>query len=133
MNKLAYLKSARQRFNNSVSYSQNTRMATYQDRFLDPARKVPFKHSWGMLAHMYDLRMWVLTYAPPSPDQVQKMQELHRINSEMWYLYSDALWKRIIAGVGLYFLTTKIFKHRFANRGKKDSHDVSYRDTVGHL
>ena len=82
---------------------------------------------------MHDLRAWVITYAPPSPGQVQKMQEMHRINSEMWYLFTEALWKRIIAAIGLYFFFVKLMKHKYANRGSKDSHDKSYRDTVGHM
>ena len=51
----------------------------------------------------------------------------------MWYMFSEALWKRLLIGTALFFLTTKIFKHKFANRGKKDSHDASYRDTTAHL
>ena len=51
----------------------------------------------------------------------------------MWYLFTEALWKRIIAAIGLYFFFVKLMKHKYANRGSKDSHDKSYRDTVGHM
>ena len=103
------------------------------DIFTKPGFKIPFKHTWANLAHMHDLRVWTLAYAPARQGQLQKMQEIHRLNSEMWYLVSESIWKRIIAGVFLYFICNKLWKHKFMNRGKKDSHDASFRDTVGHM
>lgn len=51
----------------------------------------------------------------------------------MWYQVSEAVWKRFLIAVALWFFFNKIAKKKYMNRGKKDSHDISYRDTVGHL
>ena len=82
---------------------------------------------------MHDLRMWVLAYAPARFGNMQKLQEIYRLNAEMNYLIQEALWKRFLAGVALWFLMNKIFKNKFVNRGKKDSHEAGYRDTVAHI
>lgn len=133
MNKLSYLKSARQRLRDDVTYSKNIRMHTYEDVLLKEGNKVQFKHSWANLAHMHDLRVWTLAYAPYTTGSLQRLQEIHRLNSEMWYLIGESLWKRFFVGVFLWFFINKIAKAKYMNRGKKDSHDVSYRDTVGHM
>ena len=66
-NKLAYMKSARQNLRESVSYQNNISMSRFQDRHREIEKKgiaVPFKNSWAMLAHMQDLRLWTIAYAP---------------------------------------------------------------------
>ena len=82
---------------------------------------------------MHNLRTWTIAYAPSSKDNLKRLQELHRINNEMWYYVSNAMWKRIIAGVFLWFFINKIAKHRFMNNGPKDSHDLGWRDVAAHM
>jgi len=37
------------------------------------------------MAHMHDLRVWTIAYAPSKSNNLQRMQEIHRLNNEMWY------------------------------------------------
>ena len=83
-----------------------------------------------MLCHMHDLRLWTISYAPSKTNNLQRMQELHRINNEALYMLSNAMYKRIIIGVFLYFIINKLAKKRFLNNGSKDSHEVSWRDNT---
>ena len=108
-------------------------MHNYKDFWLQPGAKVPFKHTYATLKQMHDLRVWTICYAPSTTNNLKRLQELHRINSEMWYYVSDAMWKRIIAGVFLWFFITKIAKKRFMNNGAKDSHDFGWRDVTAHM
>ncbi len=64
MDKLNYLKSAKQQFRDMTRLSRSYRQPTFIDKFLQPGLKVPFKHDWAILAHMHDLRVWTLAYAP---------------------------------------------------------------------
>lgn len=68
--------------------NRNYRQAEFKDRFLVPGKKVPFKHDWALMAHMHDLRVWTLAYAPMRINNLQRMQELHHLNNEMWYIFS---------------------------------------------
>lgn len=51
----------------------------------------------------------------------------------MWYYVSEALWRRILFGIGFWFFVTKIAKHRYMNNGQVDSHDTSLRDVAAHM
>ena len=136
MNKLSFMKTRQAKALESVRYVTNIKPAGFVDRYSDREQKglpVQFKHSWAMIAHMNDLRMWTLAYAPTQKNGLQRMQEMHRLNNEAIYLVQDALWKRIIVGVFLWFLVNKIAKKRFLNNGAKDSHDGSFRDTTATL
>ena len=62
MNKLNYMKPALQRFKETIRPSRYTRQPTFKDRVL--ASGLEFKHSWANLAHMHDLRVWFICYAP---------------------------------------------------------------------
>jgi hypothetical protein len=95
-------------------------------------KDLEFKHSWANLAHMHDLRVWTIAYAP-GKNNLQRMQEIHRLNNEMWYQVGNAMWKRIIALIFLYFFFTKIAKKRFMNNGSKDSHEANYREAPAHM
>ena len=135
-NKLAYMKSTRQNLREAVSYRNNISMNRFTDRHRDIEKKgiaVPFKNSWALLAHMQDLRLWTITYAPSKMNNLQRMQELHRINNEALYMISNSMYKRIIFGVLLWFFINKMAKKRLLNNGAKDSHDVSFRDTTAHM
>jgi hypothetical protein len=70
---------------------------------------------------MHDLRVWTLAYAPSRINNLQRLQEIHQLNNEMWYLVSSALWKRILVLFVFWFLTTKIYKKKFMNQGNFDS------------
>ena len=37
------------------------------------------------MAHMHDLRVWTICYAPNKTSNLQRMNEIHRLNNEMWY------------------------------------------------
>ena len=105
--------------------SNHTRSPAYNDKFLDPiqnpGRKLKFEHTWSMMAHMHDLRVWTLAYAPSNKNNLKRMQELHRLNAEMWYQVSNALWKRLIFMFFFYFFVTKTKKSRYMNQGMTDS------------
>ena len=131
--KLGYFKTFPQRFRDYTKYSNNLRPAEYNDHWLNPGLKTPFSQNWAMLKHMHDLRVWTIAFAPSTKNNLQRLQEIHRINTEMWYYVSDAMWKRIIAGIFLYFFITKVAKHKFMNNGAKDSHDASWRDVSAHM
>ena len=78
-----------------------------KDKYVELEKKgqaVPFKHSWAMLSHMHDLRLWTIAYSPSKINNLQRLQELHRINNEALYLIQSSLWKRIILGffIGLH-------------------------------
>lgn len=94
---------------------------------------MPFRHDWKTLAHMHDLRLWTIAYAPSYHNNLQRLQELHRLNNEMWYMVSQVLWRRVVILTILWFLVNKIFKRRLLNQGQWDSHDASYRDTTAHM
>ena len=75
-NKLAYMKSTRQNLREAVSYRNNISMNRFTDRHRDIEKKgiaVPFKNSWALLAHMQDLRLWTITYAPSKMNNLQRM------------------------------------------------------------
>ncbi len=133
MDKLAYLKSNKQVLRDSLRLSRSYRQPTFVDRFLKKGEKVPFKHSWSMMAHMHDLRVWTLTYAPSRLNNLQRLQEIHLLNQEMWYQVSSAIWKRILIMIGLWFFVTRFAKKRYMNQGMFDTHDAQYRDTPAHL
>ena len=136
MNKLSYMKPARQNLRESVSYANNIGMTQYEDKHKQLEQKglrIPFKHNWAMLCHMHDLRLWTIAYAPSKQNNLQRMQEIHRINNEAIYMTSTALYKRIILGVFLWFVVNKMAKGKFLNNGAKDSHEVSFRDNTATL
>ena len=132
-NKLSYFKTGPQKMRDYLRFSNNTRQHDYQDKWLTPGLKIPFKHHYATLAHMHDLRVWTLAYAPSTRNNLQRIQEIHRLNTEMWYYVSQAMWKRIFAGIALWFFINKIAKHRYMNNGQKDSHDTALRDVAGHM
>jgi hypothetical protein len=64
MDKLQLLKTQRLALRDTLRLSNSYRQSKYVDKFLQPGTKAPFKQSWAMMAHMHDLRVWTLTYAP---------------------------------------------------------------------
>ena len=88
-NKLAYLKSARQRVTESISYNNSIGTTVFKDKHIDLQEKglpIGFKHSWALLAHMNDLRLWTIAYAPSKTKNLERMQDVHRINNEAIYM-----------------------------------------------
>ena len=124
MEKAGYLKNATQRFRDYCRLSRHYRQTTFVDKFLVPGTKIPFKHEWRVLAHMHDLRVWTLAYAPSRINNLQRMQEIHQLNNEMWYMVSNALWKRVFALFFIWFALNRLGKKRFLNQGNFDSHDA---------
>lgn len=86
MNKLDFLKSNKQSVRDLCRLSRSYRQPTFNDRFLQPGMKVPFRHDWALLAHMHDLRVWTLAYAPMKVNNLKRLQEIHQLNNEMWHL-----------------------------------------------
>jgi hypothetical protein len=121
MDKLAYLKSSKQAFRDTLRISRNYRQANYVDKFLKPGEKAPFRHDWKILAHMHDLRVWTLTYAPSRLNNLQRLQEIHLLNNEMWYMVSSAIWKRILVMIALWIFVTRVAKKRYMNQGTFDT------------
>lgn len=136
-NKLAYMKSLRTRMRDNATYSNNLRMAQYSNPEEEAQKslgvRMPFKHTPELLATMSDLRMWTISYSPTKKNNLQRMQEMHRIQNEFLYMQSNTLGKRIIAGIILWFVVNKLAKKKFLNNGSKDSHDPCFRDTTATL
>ncbi len=133
MNKLSHLKSATTNARKNVQYVNNIGQSPFNDRLRDLEDKgvrVPFKINWATLCHMHELRLWTITYAPSTKNNLQRMQELHRINNEALYLISNSLYKRVIFGTLMFFVISKLAKRKYLNDRSKDSHDVSFRDNT---
>ena len=73
------------------------------------------------MAHMHDLRVWTLAYAPTQKNNLQRMQEIHQLNNEMWYMVQNSLWKRVIVGIVLWIFVTRVAKDRYMNHGMFDT------------
>ena len=85
MDKLNFLKSNRQAFRDWCRISRSYRQPEYKDKYLQNGRKIPFKHDFNTLAHMHDLRLWTIAYAPQRHNNLQRLQEIHHLNQEMWF------------------------------------------------
>ena len=133
LQKLGYFKTYTQRARNYLSWSANHRQHVYDDAWLKPGVKIPFTHNFATLKHMHDMRVWTIAYAPSTTNNLKRLQEIHRINAEMWHYVHDALWKRIIAGIFLWFFVKKIARKRYHNNGPKDSHETYLRDVAAHM
>ena len=107
MNKLSIFKSRMQNFRDLAKFSNNTKQAPFQDRFLEE-KQLPFKHTWSMMAHMHDLRVWTIAYGAGNKNNLQRLQEIHRLNNEMWYNVSESIWRRVLIMIALWFFVTKI-------------------------
>ena len=83
MDKLAYMKGGLQRAKEAVRPTRYMKQRSFEDKML--ATGIDFKHTWAQMAHMHDLRVWTLAYAPARKGNVQRLQELHLLNQEMWY------------------------------------------------
>ena len=110
--KLAYMKTSTQNFKEFLRPSKYLYQPTFEDKFL--ANGPPkFAHTWAQMAHMHDMRLWTIAYAPGKKQNIQRLQEIHLLNNEMWYQVYRAHWTRVLWGIPLWFLVTRIFKHRF--------------------
>ena len=70
---------------------------------------------------MHDLRVWTLAYAPSRLNNLQRMQEIHMLNNEMWYMVSNAMWKRILAMIAIWIFVNRVAKNRFMRHGMSDT------------
>ena len=132
MDKTRALKTTVQRFKDLIKPQRNYTQVGFKDTMGDNGL-TEFKHSWANLSHMHDMRMWLISYAPIRNTAITRLEEVHRINQEMWYMVSEALWRRIILFIAAFFLTTRIFRKTFIKKYNNDSHDAHWRDTVSHL
>jgi hypothetical protein len=131
MNKLSYMKSSTQAFREFLRPSRYLYQPKYEDKFLETGPK--FKHTWAQMAHMHDLRLWTIAYAPGKKNNIQRLQEIHGLNQEMWYQVYRSLWTRILWGVPLFLFVTRVAKDRFMKKYNRDSHDPSFRDVTAHM
>ena len=75
---------------------------------------------------MHDLRVWTIAYAPSRLNNMQRIQEIHHLNQEMWYQVSNATWKRIFVMIGLWFFVTRVAKGKYMNQGMFDTYVELY-------
>ena len=80
MDKLSYLKNTKQNLRDYVRIPRSYRQPAFVDRFLKRGMKVPFRHDWNIMAHMHDLRVWTIAYAPSRLNNLQRLQEIHLLN-----------------------------------------------------
>ena len=71
MDKLAYMKSGPQRFRELLRPARYYRQPEFEDKLLKNGPQ--FKHSWAQMAHMHDLRVWCLTYAPSKKNNIRNI------------------------------------------------------------
>ncbi len=72
MDKLGIFRSRYTNFKNSLRIMNNTKQHKFEDKWLQQ-KDVPFKHSWANLAHMHDLRLWTIAYAPSHQNNLQRL------------------------------------------------------------
>ena len=82
---------------------------------------------------MHDLRIWTITYAPSTKDNMRRLQEIHYLNQEMWYMVYRSLWKRLLVGIALWFFINRFASKRYLKKYNNDSHDAHWRDTTAHM
>jgi hypothetical protein len=132
MDKLNYMKTPLTKFRELIRPSRSlNKMQPFEDKLLKNG--VDFKHSWANMAHMHDLRVWTITYAPMRKNNMRRLQEIHLLNQEMWYQIANSLWKRIFAAIGLWFFVTRIANKKYMKKNNVDSHDAHWRDTAAHM
>ncbi len=84
MDKLNYMKTMPQRLSELARPTRAiNKMPTFEDQLIKNGPE--FKHSWMNMAHMHDLRVWTLTYAPGRKNNIRRLSEIHLLNQEMWY------------------------------------------------
>ena len=72
MDKLAYMKGKTQNFRELIRPSRNYKQPAFEDKLVKKGA-VSFKHSWAQMAHMHDLRVWALTYAPGKKNNIRRL------------------------------------------------------------
>ena len=124
MNKNNFMKSlwARTKDHNNLRRGQSHPAMQKQEEPLE------FKHTWGQLAKMHDLRMWHIAYAPTAKGGYRRMQEIHYLNNEMWEMYKQSLWKRLLIFGAFYVFMVRWGKNIFMNGNPNyDSHETNWR------
>ena len=71
MDKLSYMKAPLQRFREYIRVGKHYHQPKYNDVILKNGPS--FKHSWAQLAHMHDLRVWTLAYAPGKKNHIRRL------------------------------------------------------------
>ena len=69
--KLSYMKSGTQRFREVIRPSKYWSQPKFEDKLLKHGPE--FKHSWANMAHMHDLRVWTLCYAPTNKGNIRRL------------------------------------------------------------
>jgi hypothetical protein len=133
MDKLSYMKTASQRAREFVRPSKNLYQPKFEDKLIKTNGGVQFKHTWAQMAHMHDLRVWTITYAPGRKNSIQRLQEIHLLNQEMWYNVNNAMYKRLLIAIPLWFFVTRFAKDRYMKKNNTDSHDANFRDVTAHM
>lgn len=131
MDKLRYMKTPWTNFKEFLRPSRYLYQPKFEDRYLQNPPK--FKHDWNQMAHMHDLRVWTLAYAPTRWMSHTRLQEIHHLNQEMWYQVSKAYWTRFFIAVPLFFIMTRWTNHIRKRTYNNDSHDANFREVTAHM
>ena len=131
MNKLAYMRTNWQNFKHFCTPSKYAIQPRFEDKHVKSG--IDFKHSWANMAHMHDLRVWTLAYAPGRKNNIRRVQEIHLLNQEMWYAVYRALWTRLLIVIPLWFFINRVAKAKYMKKQNNDSHDACYRATTAHM
>ena len=90
---------------------------------------LPFKHRHSILAHMISLRLWTVAYAPNYAQPTRRMQEVHKLYSELQYISYRSMWTRGLPIILAVILITRfLFPKKFMNKGEDDAFEMSWRD-----
>ena len=71
MDKLSYMRTASQNLRSWLRPSRHYLQPRFEDKYIKEG--VQFKHSWGQLAHMHDLRVWTLAYSKGRRNHFRRM------------------------------------------------------------
>ncbi|CAI2382593.1 unnamed protein product [Moneuplotes crassus] len=125
-----HLKANRERIRDWFRLWRHSRAPGYVDHSKDASgREYGFGHSAYVLSKMNDLRMWTITFAPNNAQPLQRVQEMHKINSEFQYIQYRIQWRRVLPLIiGIGFFSRVVFKNTLLNKGEDDVFEMSWRD-----
>ena len=102
----------------------------FDDITRTPGYSLPFKHRHSILSHMINLRIWTVAYAPNFAQPTKRMQEVHKLYTEIHYISYRSMWTRGLPFIlGVILITRFMFPKTFMNKGEEDSFETSWRDT----
>jgi hypothetical protein len=131
MDKLSYMKSPLRNFREMLRPTKYFVQPKFTDRFVKYG--IAYKHTWAQMGHMHDLRVWTLAYAPATKGNIVRLQEIHELNGEIWYVIFKGIFHRILFSIPLFFFITRFAKKRYCKTYNNDSHDPNFREVTAHM